>query len=326
MRPVIATVTTARPWERHLVQAIRATGLARIGARCVDADHLLSVASRVDAVFLGSDAPWISGDGIRALTQLTTVIGVVIDDRDPMRRVLVEGGAMEILTEDVSPMLAITAAIGALDQCSTEPTSTTVAVTGARGAPGRSEVALALAWCHGSGALLAELDGDAPSLGLRTGLAPADATRDPAVVATTGFPRFGSVSIFAPPVGGGPLSPSIATRVLDAARATHDVIVVDAGPGAETPADTSIVVCDPSPVGVVRCARLLDRWMSHAPLLVVNRADDETDLATIRRATGLEPAAVVPASIPPIPGEPPPPAMCSALGRLSLTAEPLSAA
>ena len=102
-------------------------------------------------------------------------------------------------------------------------------------------------------------------------------------------------------------------RVLDTARATHDRVVLDVGPCAPPYDGDALVVCDSSPVGIVRCAALLQSWLGPEPALVVNRVDDDLDLGLIRRATGLEPVALVPRCTPPAPGEPPAPEMLTAL-------------
>jgi hypothetical protein len=252
-----------------------------------------------DAVFIGSETPWLTVDCVRSLAAATAVVGVVSGPADPMVRLFHAAGVAELLPDSAPPMAAITAAISLGDRGLEPPTTPTVTVTGARGAPGRTEIALALGWALGHGTLVAELDFGAPSLGLRAGIAPRPESAGPVA-------EFGPVSLLLPPVGGGPLSSSITARVIEAASTRYQRLILDSGPSADRLRGETVVVCDPTPVGIVRCASLLAGWTSAPPLLIVNRADGCTDLALVRHATGLEPAAVVPRSAVPHPGEPPP--------------------
>ena len=313
VRPAIATVTSIRPWERELADAARRSGLVRLVARCTDSDQLHAVASMSDAVFIGSGTPWLTVEGVRALAVATTVVAIVSGPSDPMVRLFRAAGVSEVIPESAPAMTVLTVAISAPRVGSPPPLTPTITVTGARGAPGRTEVALALGWALGPATLVAELDVDAPSLGLRAGIPPLPPTIATPDAATSSLVDFGPISIFAPPVAGGPLRSSIVANIVEAARPRFDWLVLDAGPDPARIRGEPIVVCDPSPVGIVRCATLLAAWTAAPPLLVVNRADQSTDLILVRRATGLDPIALLPRCTTPHSGEPPPIAMVDAL-------------
>lgn len=313
MRPAIATVTSSRGWERRLTELARTTGLVRLVGRYSEPEQLHAVASTVDVVYLGSEVPWLTVEGVRALVRSTTVIGIVSGPSDPMSRVFRAAGVSELILDTAPAMVAISAALSALRRSAVAEGARTITVTGARGAPGRTEIALALAWSLGPPTLLAELDADGPSLGVRTAIPPPVHVPDPANTSSSPLPTFGPVTLFVPPLTRGPLSAAVVARVLDTARATHDRVVLDVGPCAPPYDGDALVVCDSSPVGIVRCAALLQSWLGPEPALVVNRVDDDLDLGLIRRATGLEPVALVPRCTPPAPGEPPAPEMLTAL-------------
>lgn len=313
VRPAIATVTSVRPWERELAEAARRSGLVRLVARCTDPDQLHAVAPMSDAVFIGSGTPWLTVEGVRALAATTTVVAIVSGPSDPMVRLFRAAGVSEVIPESAPVMTALTAAISAPRVECPQRLTPTITVTGARGAPGRTEVALALGWALGPATLVAELDVDAPSLGLRAGIPPRPPTAATLDAAASSPAAFGPISLFAPPVAAGPLRSSIVANIVEAARPRYDWLVLDTGPDPAHIRGEPIVVCDPSPVGIVRCATLLAAWTAAPPLLVVNRSDEGTDLILVRRATGLDPIALLPRCATPHPGEPPPIEMVDAL-------------
>src|SRR5690606_40910192 len=63
---------------------------------------------------------------------------------------------------------------------------------------------------------------------------------------------------------------------------------------------------------------LCEGWMGPTPVLVINRYREDQDLRRVLRATGLEPAVVLPALDPPGQGQLPAGRMQSALKRLSI--------
>ncbi|MEX0756742.1 MAG: hypothetical protein WD204_02230, partial [Acidimicrobiia bacterium] len=177
-----------------------------------------------------------------------------------------------------------------------------------RGAPGRSEVALALAYALGGGARLVEVDAAAPSLGLRMGLVP---SRTRAVV------DLGDVTLDPAPVGTGMVRVDQIVAHVERARTTNGVTVLDTGPDSTLhrmiDLDEVVFVGEATDVGVVRLARLCDVWLGPTPRLVINRHRPEQDLRRVRRATGLEPSAVIPDLPIPGSGHTPSPEMRSAL-------------
>ncbi len=296
---------TVRPWEPELVDAARTSGLARIVGRCADTESLDRAAALSDAVFIGTDTPWLTKERIESLLQHSHVIGVVEGDRDPLARVLGLAGATVV--DESLPARRMLAAALAGGRFETGGLGHTITVTGPRGAPGRSEIALALAWMSPSQVLLVEADTEAPGLGLRCALPPPGS-------ASTGLQieSLGHVSVLPLPLRDGPLSGSMLQQTIESARSFHQTVILDAGPNRRTIVGDPVVVCDPSPTGIVRCAKLLATWSGPEPTLVVNRASPETDIELIRRATGLEPSAIVPECHRPEPGAPPPQAVLRA--------------
>lgn len=307
MRPRISTVLTARPWEPALVDAARSSGLARIVSRCADPESLDRAAAGSDVVFIGTDTSWLTEERIKSLLRCNHVIGVVEGDRDPLARLLRRTGAT--IVDETVPVRRMLRAALASGLPRTESFGRTITVTGPRGAPGRSEVALALAWVSPPKTLLVETDTEAPGLGLRCALSPTE----PSVRGGLRVDTMDHVSVLAPPVRGGPLSMTMLQQTIESARSLHRTVILDAGPNLQTVVGDAVIVCDPSPVGIVRCAKLLASWTGPEPHLVVNRMGADTDIQLVRRATGLEPSAMVPECSRPEPGLPPPQAMLHAL-------------
>ena len=277
MRPAVATTAGSR-WEEDLANVARTTGLVRLLGRCTDVESVRALIDRIDVLFVDSETPWL-GDLAAGLPASVAVIGVAADA--PGTRRLRDAGVTEVVGEITPPDRLLHLAVALA------PTrgSTIVGVTGPRGAPGRSEVSLALAtaWSRQVPTALIERDADAPSVGLRLGLAP--------TVETHAIPG-------GPTVVPAQLGQSSAVRDALAARvvAAHRLTVMDLGPWAPGmwTGDVPVLVGEVSPVGVVRLARICSAWDGPVPMLVVNRSADQADLRTIRAATGLEPSAVVP--------------------------------
>ncbi len=284
MRPSIATVV-GPGWEPRLVQRARASGIVRLVGRCCDEAGLRDIATRADVVFVGSDIDWLIRADLGSVT--ARVIGVASDS--PGARLLYRAGAGEVVNATMTPdeMLALAISV-ACDR------GRVVEVTGTRGAPGRSEVALALAYASTGSTALVELDHAGPSLGLRMGLAPASPVESK-----------GGVSLVPVPVGA--RLPRL--DLIESAANRHSLTVLDGGPASQwhrvVAVDEVIIVGEATDVGVVRLARLCESWLGPQPSLIVNRHRPEQDLALVVRATGLEPAAVIPELTPPTAGVPP---------------------
>jgi hypothetical protein len=305
VRPSIATVVGG-VWEPRLIEMARGGSGARLVGRCSDLASLAGVAPHVDAIFIGSDAPWIHEADLRSLHLVTRLIGVASDA--PGRRLLVAAGVEEIIESTTSPagMLALATATMASDR------GAVVEVTGPRGAPGRSEVALAMAFAGAAREPIAmlELDFDAPSLGLRLAVSPTP---------TLEIHRVSPLLSILP----APCRPSgldVTPELVRTAAGLHTFTILDTGPDSRwhrrIDVDHVVFVGEATGIGVIRLARMCATWTGPTPQLVVNRHRPDQDLASVVRATGLEPHAVIPMLEPPPPGRPPHPAMRSVVGAL----------
>lgn len=187
------------------------------------------------------------------------------------------------------------------------PIGRLVAVTGPRGAPGRTEIALALgvAWAAHQTAVV-DLDLAAPGLALRAGIPPRPDLADVAAgLAESGCLPPGTLRRMAGTrlVVGSHRSvpPGVARLVAEAVLRAVPVVIVDAGPaGPDDPllarANRIVLVLEGSPAGIVRTAEFLSGWHLRPPELVVNRVrpGDHCDVVmAVRRWTGLDPAVVV---------------------------------
>ena len=283
MRPAIATVI-GPGWEPRLVEHTRSTGLARLVGRCCDHAGVLDVASRADVVFIGSEAHWLPASDLRQLAAATRLIGVATDA--PGAQLLHAAGVSDVIDADTPPagMLAM-----ALAEHRSQP-GEVVEVTGPRGAPGRSEVALALTSVAGASGrpCLIEADQAAPSLGLRMLLPP---SRAGAMHRTDG------ATLVPAPAGTSVAATVQVAGLIEASREMHTTTVIDGGPLSAWHSiihvDKVVLVGEASDVGVVRLARLCESWVGPTPDLVINRHRPGQDLRRVRRATGLEPAAVI---------------------------------
>ena len=306
MRPSIATVV-GPGWEPRLVDHARSTGLARLVGRCCDPAGLTDISPRADAIFIGSEAHWLASTDLRHLRPATRLIGVATDE--PGARLLDRAGVDDIVDAHTPPAGMLSLALSRI----APPRGRLVEVTGPRGAPGRSEIALAAAFARGGSVRLVEVDHGAPSLGLRMGLRP---STQRILVSRHG--------VDLDPVPAGERSEPI-ERIIDMVNRSqfaHRSTILDAGPDSAwhlvMDVDDVIVVGEATDVGLVRLARLCEAWLGPEPQLVINRYQPDQDLRLVRRATGLEPVAVIPALSVPARGEPPVAQMVSAL-RATMT-------
>lgn len=319
IRPV-ATVVTARAWEAALVRAARLGGGARVAARCTGPWQVDEALRYVEAVVVGAETPWLTEATLarwRAAGAL--VVGVHCD---PPGQSLLLRGRCDLVLPDHTPPLELLARLAVLPppKGSPRPAARRFLVTGPRGAPGRTEVAIALAWAlaESGSTLLAELDAEAPTLGLRLGIPPGTPREGPSLH------HLDRVDLLVLPPGG-PLAFSLTARLLETARLRYRAMVLDVGPpgnATTTGADETVLVCEGSPLGSVRAARLAASWGGPVPRLVVNRVPREparraVALTTVRRAVGLEPEAVIDRLDPPPWGRAPAEPMVAALRVLA---------
>jgi MinD superfamily P-loop ATPase len=314
----VATVLSARDWESGLVVQAKETAEVRLVLRAYRPEEVEEEADRLDVVVAGAETTWVTPARIAAWRRRgLRVVGIFPCGDGPTRQRLVAGGADEVLPDD-TPAGEVVRTIRLLRPAAAAVTASSpgrlVVVTGPPGAPGRTEIALTLAWNWAAGkrVLLADLDLAAPALAVRLARPPrpdlidaAEAVHESGALPVRTTARCGPLHLV---VGasrrGEALLPShLVADVAAAARALAEVVVVDAGPsrGDEAllkAADAAVLVAEASPVGLVRAARLAADWTGPAPRLILNRvhrAGAADVVAAARRWTGLEPAALVPA-------------------------------
>ena len=317
MTPAVATVLSARQWEHDLVAFARDAAAVRLVLRAYRPEDVEREASRIDVLVAGSETTWVTPARLSSWRRSgIRVVGVFPAGDDPARNRLRAAGADEVLADD-TPAEAILRVIRLLQPRHTpgpddDPRGPITVVTGARGAPGRTEVSLALALGRAADepVLLIDLDVEAPALAVRLGLPPRPDVTDAAeeVHVTGRVPghavrRVGPLRVV---VGSHrrdePEPPGdFFTDVVTAASLGGGHTVVDAGPRRSGDpllgiADEIVLVAEGTPNGLVRAASVVADWTARPPRLVLNRVpdrqrDDVVDAA--RRWIGLEPDAVV---------------------------------
>lgn len=316
MIPRVATVLSAREWEAALVAAAQANVQARLVLRAFHPEEIIRSVETIDVVVAGMETTWVTPARIASWRRAgLRVVGVHPAGDEPSRRALLTSACDEVIA-DTTPADEILSIVGLLRTLSPRPersaVGTSVVVAGPRGAPGRTEVALALAcrWARRSSTLLLDLDLEAPNLAVRIGTEPRPDVVDISDrLLTTGELDAGSLRTFhgvSVAVGSHRPHEVLAMRdlleddMLDAALAEWQTVVVDAGvTGGDhnlvKRSDHAIVVAEASASGLVRAARFLADWSGPPPALVLNRAgrDVRDVIKAARRWTGLEPAAVI---------------------------------
>ncbi len=316
MNPRVVTVLSAREWEPGLVAAARDTAAVRLVLRAYQPDDIDRQRSDIDVVVAGAETSWVTPAQVGAWRRSgLRVVGIYPAGDAPGRSLLEAGGAHEILPDDTPPaaiLQAIRFLRPGLDTAAVDPQGCVVAVTGPRGAPGRTEVALTLAWRWGrrNRVVLIDADLEAPALAVRLGRPPrpdltdvADAVRATGSIPAEAVQRVGPLHVVVGSHRPGelPLRASLAEDVVEAAAAGYPIVVLDLGPTAPDDrllkrADRAVLVCDGSPTGLVRAARATADWAGPLPTLVVNRVDRRSRhdvVAAARKWTGLDPLALV---------------------------------
>ncbi|GIU91408.1 MAG: hypothetical protein KatS3mg011_0314 [Acidimicrobiia bacterium] len=307
-RPGVLTVAGGA-WEGRLVEAARVTGLLRILGRCCTPSEVDRRLDRADIVVLGAETPWLAPRVLERWRRRAWLVGVADGEDRRGPSLLMEAGCHTWVDSSTDPVQLARRLVGLPPRAvQPAPSSRVLWVTGTRGAPGRTEVALSLAWLGASTCRTALLEADSPSLGLRLGLRPpGPASR----------PRLRAGLHLVPNPGFRRRSPVLERLILEEARSV-DLVIVDAGPDPPRPPDDSVYVCSGDPVSIVRAAIDLDRWTS-PPRLVVNRVESGLAARTLRmarRATGLEPVALIEETTRPGPGTPPMVEMLAALSGI----------
>lgn len=316
MTPRVATVLSARDWEPELVSVMRESATARLVLRAYQPSELEDRRDEIDVVIAGAETSWVTSAAVSTWRRRgLRVVGVYPASDAPARRILETGGADEVVEETLAPEAKI-AAIRAVaaDGAAEEPTKTgvLVAVTGSRGAPGRTEVALALAWnlTGDLKTLVLDADLEAPSLAIRLGLPArpdladaADTCRITGDLSTDVVHERDGVSfvVGSHRPGEPPLRRSLVGDVVDAALGRFDVVVADLGPyGGDAEllkqADSAVLVASGDAVGIVRAARTAAEWAGPPPALVLNRVTGQSSRESViaaRQWLGLDPVAVI---------------------------------
>ena len=313
----VATVLSAREWEPGLVAHARDTAALRIVLRAYQPSDIEARASEIDVVVAGGEVSWVTPRQVATWRRLGFgVIGVHPAGDVPASQLLERGGASEVVPDSID-VLALVQAIRfvapAADQPVVEDRGRVTAVTGPRGAPGCTEVALAYASISAESAstVLVDADLSAPALAIRLGLPPrpdltdaADGVREDGWIASECLHRVGGFSVIT-----GSHRPSesrlrytLISGVIDAAAAQFEHVILDVGADDERDslvegADAVLLVVDASAIGVVRAAQITSQWLGPQPTLILNRVDPRDRSQVVdaaRRWTGLEPAAVIP--------------------------------
>lgn len=281
MRATFATVVSTRPWEPRIVTFARQSGLGAVVGRCSTYEQVVDL--RPGIVLVGSESSLASESVIRAWKRAGIRVVAIIQGGDPTAAGRC-AGADASFPGEAEPHIVLATLASLAPSPVAETATDWITVTGPRGAPGRSEVAIALAWlaAASSPTTLVDLDLEAPCLGLRLGLPP---FRRP------GLLPCGPVQVAGFPPAEGPLSESLRVGLLAGLTGT---VVADAGPALTIAAGRPVIVTRADPTGVIRLVRMLDRWRGPQPVLVVNRAADlEAAGRMVLEATGIEPTAVV---------------------------------
>ncbi len=300
MRPAVATVLSARPWEHGLVRLARSTALLRVVARAWEPSTIDG--ARPEVVVVGGETAWLSRGLVDAWHRLGRfVVGVHAAGSSSERATLTATGVDVVLPDDDVEriLLAASRPLGSI-----RPAGSMYTVVGTRGAPGRSTVAMALARSL-PGATLVDSDPQ-PNLGPLLGIPPGpsydDLLDDLRLAHAPPLTATGGLRVLAPL--GAPTDHAPPPEVLSWLR-SEGPVVVDTGPfpGGDLPAGTTqwVLVVDASALGLIRTAAALATWDRATPHVVLNRAPASPSEAirACRSATGLDPAAVIPWSTEP---------------------------
>lgn len=308
MRPGVATVLSSRPWEPELVEFARRTACVRVVGRAYEPEDLHRMGG-IESVVVGSETAWLTPTIIRAWrARGWRVIGLHPVNDTPGRRLLEQGEADLVAPESTPPdqLLRAVAAWSATPP-QPRPGARITVVTGARGAPGRTTVAVALARAAGAGTLLLDADplpNIGPALGLGPGPGFADLMED--LRNGTGFVGLAhpgdGLAVLCPESGNHPLAGGLLCELALGARADFTHIILETGPPAPDlgrmlrTGDESVLVVDGTLQGIIRAAQLVSDWQVEPPAVVINRVHGDTEdlVRSCRSALGLEPAVLLP--------------------------------
>lgn len=312
----VATVLSAQDWEPRLVSHARETAELRIVLRAFQPDEIEERRDEIDIVVAGAEVSWVTPAQIAAWRHMgLNVLGVHAAGDGPAAALLESAGVDELVTDDTDAESLITVIrflAPRADHIENGSTGSTLAIIGARGAPGTTEVALGLAVnaADATRTMLIDLDLDAPSIAIRLGLAPrpditdvADHVRARGTIDDDAVHSVGPLHVVTGShrTGEAQVRPAMVEDVVEVATLRYETVVLDLGAAPPDDrvlkrADQAVLVIDGSAVGVVRAARLVTEWSGPPPRIVVNRAmrhEREQLIEAVIHWTGIEPDAVI---------------------------------
>jgi MinD-like ATPase involved in chromosome partitioning or flagellar assembly len=296
-----------------LVDAARRDPTVRIVRRVYEPGDL-DRAAPIDIVVVGAETSWITSSRIRSLRGSgTRVIGVYPSGDGPGRALLERGGADAALPDSTPPEDLLQAATAVASESLVRvQAGRLISVTGPRGAPGRTEIAVALAEALATtkSTALVDLDVDAPGVGLRLGLRPGPDLHDIVDSIRAGDQetltarRSGNLTVIAGPgpSRAGSNGAAIIAELLDTVVTSFEASIADIGPWQPgipclATSDAIVLVCEAHPGSLIRAARAVHDWEGPMPLVALNRVEPGNELASTRlarRALGLEPTTLIP--------------------------------
>ncbi len=308
MRPAVATVLSPRMWEPDLVGHARRTAAVRIVGRAYEPEDLLRMGS-LEAVVVGAETSWLTAALIRSWrSRGWRVLGLHPANDTPGRRVLEQGGADLVAPDSTHPeQLLRTLSSWAAEPLGHREGGRITTVTGARGAPGRTTVAVALARAGRTPTLLLDAD-PLPNIGPALGLGPGpeladliDGLRNDSGFIGLAHPGDG-LAVLCPESGEHPLAGALVCELAMSMGTEFATVILETGPPGPhlsrmlRVSEQAVLVVDGTPQGLIRAARLLDDWPVDAPRVILNRirGDTEVLLRSARSALGLEPEALIP--------------------------------
>lgn len=312
----VATILSAREWESALVSHAKETASLRVVLRAYRPADIELHASDIDVVVAGGEVSWVTSRQITTWRRLGFgVVGVHPAGDGPAAQLLEAGGANEVVPDSIDTPALVQAIrfVAPMDERVTgSDRGRVVSVMGPRGAPGCTEIALAIAssLCDSGSAVLVDADISAPALAVRLALPPrpdvtdaADGVRADGAISPECLHRVGRLSVVTGShrPGEARLRDTMIAGVIDAAAAQFDYVVVDIGADSDggslvEESDSVLFVVDGSAIGIVRAAQITSRWIGPQPALILNRVDPRDRAQVVdatRKWTGLEPAAVV---------------------------------
>lgn len=285
MTPEIALAASARDWPDRLHRHLLDHGGARVVARVLGPDQAID--SRYDALLIDDISSFLTPRLVAVIKKAGCGVVGVFDPNDgpDAKRRLLECGISDVIESEADPDEFVAVVRSALEHRQESAPDTTehesagwsIAVTGATGGVGATEVSvsLALALSRNLGTVLVDLDPVWPSIAPRLDLplhpnlrTAVDRVLHDSNRVTSVLHDVGSLSV----VGGladhgsaGPMSHTEVAMLLDVLGNMREVVVADLGSLANAYGaiisrfDSLVLVGVGDPVGVARILRSIDR-------------------------------------------------------------------